>query len=129
MSKVSLSEKYLQLPDKLPGSKCRECGETYYPRRWGCSSCTSLNMEDIFLTPKGKLDSYTTLTVSPPGSVMAAPYSIGRIITPERAYITAVLTEPDPRKLKIGMDMEMVVEKVRKNGAGDDVMAYKFKPV
>jgi len=129
MGKVSLDEKRLQLPDKLPGSKCRECGETYYPRRWGCSNCTSLDMEDTFITPKGRLDSYTTLTLAPPGSVVTAPYSIGIIVTPEGAHITAVLTEPDPLKLKVGMDMEMVVERVREDEKGNDVMAYKFKPV
>lgn len=126
---VSLDERRLQLPDRLPGSKCRDCGEVFYPRRLRCSNCTSAELEDIFLTPKGKLDTYTTLTLAPPGSVVTAPFSIGRVVTPEGAHITTVLTEPDPEKLKVGMDMEMVVEKVREDDKGNDVIAYKFKPV
>lgn len=86
-------------------------------------------MEDIDLTPKGKLDTYTTLTMVPPGSAMVAPFSIGRVVTPEGAHVTTVLTEPDPRKLKVGMDMEMVVMKVTQDAEGNDIMAYKFKPV
>ncbi len=126
---VSLDARRFQLPDRLPGNKCRDCGEVYYPRRLRCSNCTSANLEEIFLTPKGKLETYTTLTLAPAGSAMTAPYSIGRVTTPEGAVITAVLTESDPSKLKVGMDVELVVVKVKEDAQGNDVMAYKFKPV
>lgn len=126
---VSLDERRLQLPNILPGNKCQECGEVFYPRRMRCSNCTSADLEDIAVTPKGKLASYTTLTMAPPGSMVEAPYSIGAVVTPEGAHITTVLTELDPEKLKVGMDVEMVVEKVKEDAEGNDVMAYKFKPV
>jgi uncharacterized OB-fold protein len=129
LKQVSLDKSRLQLPDILPGCRCRDCGEVYYPRRMRCSNCTSVNLDDIAITPKGKLASYTTLTLAPPGSAVEAPYSIGAVVTPEGAHITTVLTEPDPEKLKVGMDVEMVVVKVREDAEGNDVMAYKFKPV
>jgi len=125
---VSLDERRLELPDRLPGNRCRDCGEVYYPRRVRCSHCTSTNLEDIFLAPRGKLATYTTLTLAPPGAAVEAPYSIGRIVTPEGAHVTAVLTEPDPARLKIGMEMEMVVEKVQEDDLGNDVIAYRFRP-
>jgi uncharacterized OB-fold protein len=129
VKQVSLDERRLQLPDTLPGCKCRDCGEVYYPRRMRCSNCTSVNLEEIAVTPRGKIASYTTLTLAPPGSAVTAPYSIGAVVTPEGAHITTVLTEPDPEKLKVGMDVEMVVLKVKEDAEGNDVMAYMFKPV
>jgi uncharacterized OB-fold protein len=125
----SLDERRLMLPDKLPGSKCRECGETFYPRRICCLKCSSQDLEDMFLETKGKLDTFTTVTMVPPGSLVEAPYSLGSIKTPEGVHIMSVLTEPDPEKLKLDMDMEMVVEQVNEDAEGNAVMAFKFKPV
>lgn len=127
---VSLDERYFRLPNTIPASRCRDCKEVFYPGgKFRCSKCTSANMEDIVLTPKGKLDTFTVITMAPPGAVLAPPYALGMVITPEGAHITAVLTETNPAKLKLGMPVEMVVEKLKQDEQGNDVMVYKFKPV
>ena len=126
---VSLDERRLILPDKLPGSKCRECGDIFYPRRLCCLKCGSQDLEEMFITPKGKLDTFTTVTMVPPGALVEAPYSLGSVKTPEGVYIMSVLTEPDPEKLRLEMDMEIVVEQIKENTEGNAVMAFKFKPV
>lgn len=83
----------------------------------------------MFITPKGKLDTFTTVTMVPPGALVEAPYSLGSVKTPEGVYIMSVLTEPDPEKLRLEMDMEIVVEQIKENTDGNAVMAFMFKPV
>ena len=39
------------------------------------------------------------------------------------------LTENDPEKLRIGMEMEVVFEPWRKTAQGDELISYFFRPV
>ena len=38
------------------------------------------------------------------------------------------LTENDPGKLRIGMPMELVIEKFMEDEQGNDIMIFAFKP-
>jgi len=40
----------------------------------------------------------------------------------------SLLTENDPKKLKVGMEMELTFEKFGEDKDGRDVMICKFKP-
>ena len=132
---VPLREGLFQLPSSpgekgfLIGSKCRSCGEVFFPRRFYCANCTSADMEETPLSTRGRLETFTISRGVPPGSIMQAPYGIGQIRLPEGALVTTVFADCDLEKLDIGMDMELVIEKVKEDEEGNDVMAFKFKPV
>lgn len=113
----------------LIGSRCRSCGETFFPKRSYCANCTSPDMEEVALSTRGKLETFTISRATPPGSLIQAPYGLGYVRLPEGCIVQTVLSECDPQKLEIDMDMELVIEKIREDEEGNDVMAFKFKPV
>ena len=113
----------------LVGSKCRMCGETFFPKRHHCARCTSADVDEIRLGRKGSIFTYTISRATPPGSIMKAPYGIAQIQLPEGTMITAVLAECNLETLSIGQEAELVVEKVKEDEAGNDVMSFKFKPL
>ena len=132
---IPLKEGLFKLPSSpsekgyLIGSRCRTCDETFFPKRVYCASCTGKDLEELALSTKGKIHTFTISRVVPPGSIMKAPYVIAQIRLPEGVQVTSVLKDCDLEALDIGMDVELVIEKVMEDEEGNEVMAFKFKPV
>jgi len=112
----------------LVGSKCKFCQGVLFPKGFICPNCYKEDgLEEVALSRKGKLYTYCIVRVAPLG--FTAPYAIGYVDLPERLRIFSMLTECDPKKLKIGMDVELVIEKIREDEEGRDLIGYKFKPI
>lgn len=132
---VPLKEGLFKLPSSpaekgyLIGSKCRTCGETFFSKRVYCANCTGADIEEVALNTRGKLHTFTISRVVPPGSIMQAPYVIAQVRLPEGVLVTSVLTDCNFEALDIGMDVELVIEKVMEDEEGNEVMAFKFKPI
>ena len=111
----------------LIGSKCKHCEEYFFPKRVICPTCLKdETLEEINLSSKGKLYTYCIVKAAPLG--FTAPYAIGYVDLPEGLRIFAPLTESDKEKLKLGMDLDLIVDKIREDDTGQDVYGYKFKP-
>jgi uncharacterized OB-fold protein len=113
----------------LLGSKCSACGEAFFPRRTRCANCGAEHLEELILSRRGKLYNYTIVHNATPGYSGPVPYGIGRIELPEGIAVTAPLTGCDLNTLKIGMQLELVLEKQYDDENGNEVIAYKFKSV
>jgi hypothetical protein len=111
------------------GSRCRKCDEVYIGRRAICIKCYSDHLEETTLSTRGQLLTYTIVYQSAPW--VKVPYIAAVVKLPEGPVVTATLTDciPDPALLKAGMPLQMVTEKLRKDAEGNDVIAYRFKPV
>ena len=48
---------------------------------------------------------------------------------PERVAIRTVLTDVDVDAVKVGMDVEITLAKMKEDQEGNDIMSYKFKPI
>jgi uncharacterized OB-fold protein len=57
-----------------------------------------------------------------------SPYAVGYIDLPEGLRIYSILTETNPKRLQIGTDMELVIETIRNDEMGNEIIGYKFKP-
>ncbi len=57
------------------------------------------------------------------------PYGVGYVELPGGVRVEGRLTENDPKKLSIGMEMEVVFEPYRKDEDGTDVIGFSFRPV
>ena len=122
---------------QLIGSKCGDCGVTTFPKQSGCPRCASEAMSEILLPRRGTLWTFTTqefLPKNPPysGTETAEefqPYALGYVELPGEVKVETRLTEPDPAKLSIGMEMELVVVPFRHTEAGDAVLTFAFQPV
>lgn len=133
--RISIRDDLLRVPESpaekpyLLGTKCLDCGETFTSRRYYCAVCTSARMKEVALSSKGKLETFTISRMTPPGSVMQAPYALGIIRLAEGAKVTAALTDVPLDSLHCEMDMEMVSEKVLEDSDGNDIISFKFRPV
>ena len=114
----------------LIGTKCRFCGATFFPKRVICGKCFKDKVEDVVLSWKGKITTWTTIWLSPPGYKGKVPYVLGEVQLPEDVIIRTHFTSVDPHKpaINIGDEMEMVIEKVYENDEGNDVVCYMFRP-
>jgi len=132
-ARVPIRGAYLRLvPGEEPaleGSRCPECGERFYPPRVVCLNCYHEGLEPVPLSRRGKLYTFTIARMTLPGALVQAPYVIAQVELPEGLHIPTVLTDVDPESVKIGMDLELVVEKASVNAEGAEVMTFKFRPV
>lgn len=116
---------------QLLGSRCLSCEELFFPKKELalCGYCQSGELEEVELSRTGKIYSYTVVSQRPPvyykGEV---PYALGFVELPEGIRIETLFTGCGPDSLQVGMDVEMVIEKLHEDEDGNDVMAYKFRP-
>jgi uncharacterized OB-fold protein len=86
-------------------------------------------MELHHISGKGKLDTYSTCNSALPG--FPAPTIQGYVeIGGARIWTLITGTDLTGAELKFGMDMELVIEKLRDDAAtGNEIISYKFRPV
>jgi uncharacterized OB-fold protein len=133
--RVPLEEGYFTIPTapgeppRLLGTRCRACGERFYPRRVVCARCLADDVEDVALSPRGTLYTWTWLhVVGFGGRKSDAPgHAAGQIDLPEGPRIQAVL-EGGPTEFRIGMPMEMTLAPVGTDDAGREIVMYRFRP-
>ena len=54
---------------------------------------------------------------------------MGYVELPEGIRVEARLTENDPAKLEVGMEMELVIQKFVEDEAGNDLLTFAFRPL
>jgi len=130
---LSINEKLFNLPppgeeSHLTGVKCKSCGEFFFPKRTKCISCFSEEMEEVALGKKGKIYTYTIVHHATPGYTGPLPYAVGAVELPGGIVVLSPLTQCHLDQLKIGMDVELVLEKLYEDEKGNEVISYKFRP-
>ena len=131
---VSINEKLFKLPSPgeephLAGVKCRNCGELSFPKRDRCIHCSAGEIDEVALSKRGKIYTYTIVHNATPGYTGPLPYAVGAVELPEGIVILSPLTQCDFDKLEVGMVVELVFEKLYEDENGNDVMSYKFRPL
>jgi uncharacterized OB-fold protein len=119
---------------RLIASRCRDCAEVAFPAQAGCPNCTGQSTEEIRLSPRGTLWTWTIQRFPPPPPYIGdrddfTPYGVGYIELPEGVRVEARLTINDPEKLAIGMEMELVLEEFDAAGEEAARMTFAFAPV
>ena len=122
---------------RLIGSKCLECGNHMFPVQNGCPRCTAANTEQVELSRRGTLWTWTIQGFPP----KAPPYmgntdpatfeafGVGYVELPGEVKVETRLTVADPEQLKIGMEREMVVVPLTTDDDGNEVVTFAFAPV
>jgi uncharacterized OB-fold protein len=127
MSKVPIREGLFtqRTEGDLIGFRCKSCNHILPPLTVTCLSCYSDNLEAIPLAGKGTLYSYTINSMDT--GLMKGPFAGGLVRLSEGFWIYSVLKEREGKPFEIGMDMELVVEKMWE-ADGNEVIGYKFQP-
>jgi uncharacterized OB-fold protein len=120
---------------KLLGGRCQECGVYNFPFQSGCPACGGTAIENVELADRGTLWTFTSQNYPPPvppfiGAVGDAfePYAAGYVELPGKIRVASRLTENDPAKLRIGMEMELRIVPLAVDEHGNDVMTFAFAP-
>jgi uncharacterized OB-fold protein len=92
--------------NRLVGTKCKKCGEVYFPPRADCAKCMSSDMEWRNYSGKGRLVTFTTIHAAPTGFDDMAPYTIGVIDLHEGGRLLAWVEGITQEELKIGMELK-----------------------
>jgi uncharacterized OB-fold protein len=98
---------YLQ-KGKLMGTKCKKCGELYFPPRADCLKCMSDTFEWVEYSGKGTLNSFTTIHAAPKGFEDIAPYTLGVVDLEEGGRLIAWIKDIPDDKIRIGMSVKII---------------------
>lgn len=136
LRRIPIEEGFFTIPPdraaapRLLGSRCRSCGEHFFPRREICAKCLHVGTDPVLLGPSGKLHTYTYVYFPLFNSKRAdvGGYGVGQVDLPEGPRVQAVLSG-GPEDFRIGMDMELELETLRENSKGEEVVIYRFRPV
>lgn len=107
-------------------SRCKNCGEHFFPTRLICLKCGKEETEEVALAGRGKVATYTTVMQQVPGSLVTPPYDLAIITMDEGCQVQTVVTE-DAESIRIGMPMEVYFEKIREDADGNEEIVYKFR--
>lgn len=136
--RVPLKPGYFTVPDdpaeppRLLGSRCRRCGEHYFPRRAICAraECLSEDLEDVELGPEGTLYSYTFVHMPLFGSSNLEHmegYGVGQIDLPEGPRVQFPLAGKR-EDFHIGQHLIAELDKMREEG-NTEVVILRFRPL
>jgi uncharacterized OB-fold protein len=120
----------------LVGARCTKCGTYYFPRQSRfCRNpaCDGEQFEDVPLSRRGRLWSYTNACYQPPEPFIAAdpyvPFAIAAVeLDLEKMIVLGpVVQGVDVDALQVGMPMELVVETLSETPT-ERHLAWKWKP-
>jgi uncharacterized OB-fold protein len=135
MARVPVEDGYFTVPDdpaeapRLLGSRCRACGEHFFPRRLVCAKCLAEGCEDVLLGPRGRLWTWTYVHVPlfAKKDARVDAYGVGQVDLPEGPRVQAILLG-GPEDFRIGIDMELDLETLRRDDDGREVVIFRFRP-
>jgi uncharacterized protein len=110
----------------LMGNRCQECGQVFFPSRPFCFSCSSARMEKVKLGDRGKLYSFTIAHM--PSTHFQPPYAVGWIDLEEGLRVFSPIRKTEGQVLRIGMEMELVIDKLWQEG-DKRVVGYQYRPL
>jgi uncharacterized OB-fold protein len=128
---------------RLLGTWFPESDVTTFPRSDSCPRSGSREAVDVELPRRGRLWSWTIqgfLPKSPPYAGRETPqtfqpYGVGYVELPAEpgrgsgVIVESRLTEHDPDRLNIGMELELVIVPFTTDDDGHEVLTFAFAPV
>ena len=123
---------FYQAPGEAPlliGNRCKACGAKFFPKTPVCPKCIEKDaMEETFIKGKGKLDVFSIVNAGLPGFKVPSIQAYIQLDDGPRIWSLVTGCEPSEDSLKPGMEMEMVIDKVREDEEGNELISYQFKP-
>lgn len=107
ISKVNDFVGYLE-DGKVMATKCKDCGQVFFPPRADCCNCLTSNMDWQTVSGKGKLISYSKLEYGPVGFEGDLPYTIAILDFGNYKVFGRLSNELSDKDVAVGI--EMIVE-------------------
>lgn len=121
----------------LLGNRCKSCGDYFFPKVISCRNpkCRGKEIAEIPLSTKGTLWSFTTNYYQPPAPYVSpqpfVPYTVAVVDLYKEKLMVAgqVAKGVEPETLKVGIEMELIMEALYEDADGTEHIIWKWKPV
>ena len=90
---------------RIMGTRCKDCGQSFFPPRADCHSCLTSHMEWFEITGTGKLVTYSRLAFAPLRFKDDLPYAIALVDFDGVKVFGRIAPSIDPDRLEAGMAM------------------------
>jgi len=66
----------------------------------------------------------------PPGGYYhgEVPYALGVVELEDGVYVDTLFADCDPDTIRVGMQVELIIDELHQDSEGNSIMAYKFRP-
>lgn len=114
---------------KLVGQRCPSCENVYIPPRGSCAACGVATTDEVELTNKATVESFTIVYIPIPNNPIKPPYVIANLVL-DGANISFLhlLSECKNEDVRIGMRVEAVWKPEEEWGYAMENIQY-FKPI
>ena len=114
---------------QLVGQRCPTCGNVYAPPRGSCAMCGVATEEDVPLSDKATVESFTIVYLPIPGNPIKPPYVIANLV-PDGSNISFIhlISECNNDDVHIGQRVEAVWKPEAEWGYAMENISY-FKPI
>jgi len=136
---IPIAEGLFTWPSATPAllaSRCKNCGIASFPAAQSCMACSGQDVTVEELPGRGTLWTWTVQQFMPKSPYHSnetpetfKPYGVGYLELPGGLRVEGRLTENDPKKLHIGMEMDVVFMPFRTEDNGDEVINFFFQPI
>ena len=122
---------------RLIGTCCKNCGTYYFPKQSNyCKnpSCDSTEFDEVKLSNRGKIWSYTNSCYKPPEPYVAAdpfvPYTLAAVqLEKEQMMVMGQVADGfTVDDLKVGDEMELILDTFHEDEQNTKII-WKWKPV
>jgi hypothetical protein len=101
-----------------------------FPRGNICSICDSKDLEELELSDRGTVVSWTVVRNPPDGYQKYAPYPVALVELDDGARVLSQLVDVDPNQVKTGLRVEVAFRRIKEDGASGIIeYGYKFRPI
>lgn len=91
---------------RVMGTRCKDCGATFFPPRSDCSKCLQGNMEWFEVSGTGKLVSFSELKYGPVGFEDDLPYTIALVDYGDYKVFGRISKDIPYKDLTVGMGLK-----------------------
>jgi hypothetical protein len=92
---------------KLMAAQCLQCGKIHLPPRPLCDNCFSQDFEWVSVSGKGKLLTFSVISVAPQQFQALTPYAVGIVQLENKLKIPGMIQGLKQEQLEIGMELTL----------------------
>ncbi|MDM8552170.1 Zn-ribbon domain-containing OB-fold protein [Desulfobacterales bacterium HSG2] len=97
---------------RVTGTRCGDCGLTFFPPRADCCQCLGSNMKWFEVSGPGKLVTYSRLEYAPTGFGDDLPYCIAVLDYGDFKVFGRIAGDVPEEEISVGMAMKTVVSEL-----------------